>query len=371
MADGVYGCRQQDAAQFSWQHASLQNAIAIVAQFAMTRCLIGLGANLGDRAQSLSNAIERLAASEEVQLLACSHNLETAPVGGPPGQATYLNAAALIETALPPERLLRLLQEIESQLGRQRLVRWDSRTIDLDLLLYDQQTINTPRLTVPHPRLAVRRFVLEPAAEIAGGMRDPATGWTIEQLWQHLLHAFPYVAIAGPPGAGKTWLAEQLASPTRRRLISDQRSGLVNGGKTVPQLADSSGRAIRTEIEFLAYRRRLLSRAALHPTENRSTEDWLISDFWLDQSRAWAARLDTVGQEAVLSAWQQAQSETVRPKLLIVLAAPPASSREMLRLADELDALSRQPNVGPVLRLRADDREAELREAEAALRAMQ
>src|SRR3569623_1292007 len=178
----------------------------------MTRCLIGLGANLGECAQSLASAVERLAASEEVQLLACSRYLETAPGGGPSGQAAYLNAAALLEPTLPPERLLSLLQEIESQLGRQRLLRWDSRTIDLDLLLYDQQTINTPRLTVPHPRLAVSRFVLEPAAEIAGGMSDPTTGWTIEQLWQHLLHAFPYVALAGPPGTGKTWLAEQLAA---------------------------------------------------------------------------------------------------------------------------------------------------------------
>ena len=94
---------------------------------------------------------------------------ETEPVGGPPGQGPYLNAAACIETTLEPPAVLQLLQEIEAKNGRVRLVRWGERTLDLDLLLFDDRIVETPELTIPHPRMAVRRFVLEPLA----GNRPP------------------------------------------------------------------------------------------------------------------------------------------------------------------------------------------------------
>lgn len=329
----------------------------------MPRCLIGIGANLGDRSESLSRAIARLAAIERVKLVAQSRPIETAPVGGPPGQEPYLNAALVIETSLSPEELLDALQQIERELGRQRLVRWGARSIDLDLLLYDQLELATARLVVPHPRLATRRFVLEGAAEIAGEMLHPSSGWTISQLWRHLLNAVPYVAIAGAPGAGKGWLADQLAAPPARRRIADVSP------KSIAQAAseaDSSGRAVRTEIEFLACRRRLLARASWPPCE-----DWSISDFWFDQSLAWSARLDAAGQAEVHAAWQQANKEVVPPKLLVLLRSPREDDPIARELSDALETLSRRPGVGPVLRLRADDRDAMLQEAAAALAAMQ
>lgn len=327
----------------------------------MPRCLIGIGANLGDRADSMSRAVERLAASEGVKLLAQSRNLETEPVGGPTGQGAYLNAAALIETSLAPEPLLDLLQQIEGELGRQRLVRWGARSIDLDLLLYDQLELSTPRLVIPHPRLAVRRFVLEGAAEIAGEMVHPSLGRTIEQLWRHLLQAVAYAAIAGAPGAGKTWLAERLASPPRR-YIADVSPESVAAAIARSPAADSSGRGVRTEIEFLASRQRLLARDRWPPSE-----EWAISDFWFDQSLAWSAALDAAGQAEVHAAWRQMQQDIVPPKLLLVLEAPPQAE---LGVGAALDALSRRPGIGPVLRLRADDRDAMLQEALAALAAM-
>ena len=89
------------------------------------------------------------------------------------------NAAALLETAIEPGPLLRLVKQLEHEWGRQTAERWAARVLDLDLLLYDRLVVETPELVVPHPRMAWRRFVLEPAAEIAPEMVHPPTGWTI------------------------------------------------------------------------------------------------------------------------------------------------------------------------------------------------
>ncbi len=122
--------------------------------------LIGLGSNLGDRRAILDGAISALSEWPDVRVLRVSSIHETKPVGGPPGQGTYLNAAAALQTTLDPIEVLRRLQAVETRFGRVRTVRWGERTLDLDLLLFDDRIIRTPELTVPHPRLAERRFVL-------------------------------------------------------------------------------------------------------------------------------------------------------------------------------------------------------------------
>lgn len=147
-----------------------------------SRAMIGLGSNLGDRSATLHEAIRALADHPGIHVERVSTLHETAPVGGPPGQGPYLNAAATLETTLEPEELLRVLHDVEDRLGRVRTVRWGERTIDLDLLLYDDRIIETPGLTVPHPRLAERRFVLEPLAEIAREAVEPRSGRTVCQL---------------------------------------------------------------------------------------------------------------------------------------------------------------------------------------------
>src|SRR5262245_45354663 len=126
----------------------------------MARALIGLGANLGDRLDTLVRAVGLLAAHGAITLQARSGWHETQPIGGRVGQGSFLNGAALVETSLAPHTLLEVLKQIETQLGRLPGERWDERPVDLDLLLFDGEVISTSTLTVPHPRMAFRRFVL-------------------------------------------------------------------------------------------------------------------------------------------------------------------------------------------------------------------
>jgi 2-amino-4-hydroxy-6-hydroxymethyldihydropteridine diphosphokinase len=137
----------------------------------VTVAYIGLGANLGDREENIRAAIERLA---ELGALLVSSFRETDPVGVTE-QPRFVNAVAELETELGASALLGQLLEIERELGRDRSreQRWGPRTIDLDLLLYGDEVIDEPGLTVPHPRLAERRFVLEPLHELAPDLALP------------------------------------------------------------------------------------------------------------------------------------------------------------------------------------------------------
>jgi 2-amino-4-hydroxy-6-hydroxymethyldihydropteridine diphosphokinase len=148
--------------------------------------MIGLGSNLGDRRAALEGAIAALTTTPGVVVRAVSAFHETEPVGGPAGQGSYLNAAALLETTFEPVELLRILLDIEARFGRVRTDHWGARTLDLDLLLYGDRILKTPELTVPHPRFATRRFVLAPLAEIAPRAVDPVTGRTIVDLLAEL-----------------------------------------------------------------------------------------------------------------------------------------------------------------------------------------
>lgn len=127
---------------------------------------IGLGSNLGERQELLAEALRLLAEHPRIALLRKSRLYETEPVGFVQ-QGKFLNQAAAFGTDLPPEELLLELQRVENRLGRIRDKRWGPRTVDLDLLLYGQAELRLPRLTVPHPRLAERAFVLVPLSEIA------------------------------------------------------------------------------------------------------------------------------------------------------------------------------------------------------------
>lgn len=148
---------------------------------------IGIGANLGDPAQQISAAVQELKQLPQTRFTVLSSLYRTAPVGGP-DQPDYFNAAARLETTLDPQALLSGLLDIERALGRMRSVPNAPRTLDLDLLLYGGMTIATPALTVPHPRMHERRFVLEPLLEIAPDCNIPERGlareWRLRTLHQ-------------------------------------------------------------------------------------------------------------------------------------------------------------------------------------------
>ncbi|HWP01146.1 MAG TPA: 2-amino-4-hydroxy-6-hydroxymethyldihydropteridine diphosphokinase [Methylococcus sp.] len=138
---------------------------------------LGLGGNLGDAVQTLRSARKAIGSSPGIRELACSSLYRSEPLG-PSDQPEYVNAVMAVATSLEPLELLRTLQGIENAHGRVRTgERWGPRTLDLDILLYDEIILDSEELTIPHPGLAQREFVLYPLAEIAPDLYIPKLGW--------------------------------------------------------------------------------------------------------------------------------------------------------------------------------------------------
>jgi len=148
----------------------------------MSRVFVGIGSNEGDRLHFISQAIEQLNRVSDVHVTQMAVIMETEPVGGPP-QGPYLNTVVELQTTLSPIELLKGLKQIEQQLGRTPSTqRWAPRPIDLDMLLYDDCILQTVSLIIPHPRMHVRRFVLEPLAQLAPELIHPVLGQSISTL---------------------------------------------------------------------------------------------------------------------------------------------------------------------------------------------
>jgi len=148
------------------------------------KCAVALGSNLGDSRQTLAAAVEHLAHLPGISLHAQSSWYRTKAVGPP--QPDYLNACVVLSVEMAPQLLLETLGKIETQFGRVRQERWGPRSLDLDILLYDDLILNTPTLQLPHPRMRERAFVLAPLAEIAPDWVEPVSGWAIAELLQRV-----------------------------------------------------------------------------------------------------------------------------------------------------------------------------------------
>ncbi len=153
----------------------------------MHQAYIGLGSNLGDRIGNCREALRRLTGQGAIRIVVQSSLYETEPVGPVP-QPWFINLAADVQTSLDAPGLLRVLLDTERAMGRRRETETPQgpRVIDLDLLLFDEVIRTEPDLTLPHPRMHLRRFVLEPLAEIAPGVREPRSGLTVRELRDRL-----------------------------------------------------------------------------------------------------------------------------------------------------------------------------------------
>jgi 2-amino-4-hydroxy-6-hydroxymethyldihydropteridine diphosphokinase len=146
----------------------------------MKTVYLSLGSNLGDRQANLEEALRRLE-SPRLRVIRRSSFYETEPVGLT-GQPWFLNLVAEAETTLFPMMLLKRAEQIQREMGRKRVVKDGPRNIDIDVLLYGQFQVNSPKLTIPHPRMTGRRFVLAPMAELAPQLRHPVSRRTMKEL---------------------------------------------------------------------------------------------------------------------------------------------------------------------------------------------
>jgi 2-amino-4-hydroxy-6-hydroxymethyldihydropteridine diphosphokinase len=324
----------------------------------MATTLIALGANLGDRRGNLQRAIALLDRPPAQRVVAHSRWFSTAPIGGPAGQAEFVNAAARVETSLSPLELLAVLRDVEAELGRQRRERWAARCVDLDLLLFDDLILKTPELELPHPRMAFRRFVLEPAADVAADLLHPVIGWTMGQLLTHLNAAPNYLAITGTPGVGKTELARAVAAATGSLLVTDPAAE-----RSPPETA--AAQIFADELSRWRQRSQLLARQRW-----TAESPGVISDFWLGQSLAYSrVWRDDQSRVQFAEECRMDDAEVTQPKLLVLLDRPTVPDR-WRAVRTELRHLVYQRGRGPMLELDASRPDWALVELRAAIEAM-
>jgi len=237
---------------------------------------IGLGSNLQDRRSFIDKALQVLAETEQVKVRRIAEPITTAPLDNFQ-QPEYLNTVAELTTSLSAEGLLKKTQQIEANLGRTREKKWAPRTIDLDLLLYGSQKIHTPLLTVPHPQMHLRSFVLEPLCRLDPNILHPGLNRSVAELAERLNnHSFAFhpelprlISIAGLIGVGKTTLTEKLA----KFLNADTILEPYDENPFLPELYRGNvSAALDSQLFFLTARAEQLDKDALAPARTRITD---------------------------------------------------------------------------------------------------
>jgi len=280
---------------------------------------IGLGSNVGDRKHNIDTSLENLASVDGIDLLKRSDFIETEPLGGLE-QPGYINSVAEIKTSLGPQSLLKKINEIENKLGRQRDKKWASRTIDMDILLFGETILNTAELTIPHPQMHLRSFVLSPLCQLNPLLVHPVLEEPVEVLAERLGGGDYYpdpdvpqlVGIAGVIGVGKTTLAERLSNLLGCEIILEP----YDTNPYMPEVyAGKRELALDSQLYFLKHRLRQLDRDVLEPGRQ------YISDYVFDKDPMYAElMLDEKQLAEYRRPYFQNAGKVSRPVLVIYLA---------------------------------------------------
>lgn len=279
---------------------------------------LGLGSNLGDRETYIKKALHNIAQKPDIKITGQSNLIETPPLGGA-DQPDYINAVAAVKTTLSPVDFFNRLNETEKKLGRTRKKKWSSRPIDLDLLIFDSEVINTPRLTVPHPRMHLRSFVLKGLCQLAPGLIHPVMKVTVEELLQRLGgRSFvlnpqkpQLVSIAGNIGVGKTTLAKKLSTKIGCECILE----LYDKNPFMPSVyAGKKELALDSQLFFLTSRAQ-----QLHPDGFRSGQI-AVSDYVFEKELIYAEKLLNKKQLSLYEIiYSRFENEHIQPVLVIYL----------------------------------------------------
>jgi 2-amino-4-hydroxy-6-hydroxymethyldihydropteridine diphosphokinase len=278
----------------------------------MTTAYIGLGSNLGDRKNFIHKALKMLAETKNIEVARVSDILETAPLGGA-NQPKYLNTVAQIETILTAEDLHKALLSIETSLGRVRGEKWSSRTIDLDLLLFGGETINGHDLTIPHPQIHLRSFVLKGLCQLNAELLHPVIKAPMKELANRLnntdfvLNPKPpqLVSVAGIIGVGKTTLAKKLSEILSCECIFEP----YDKNPFLPEVyAGKKELALDSQLFFLTSRVAQLNHHSLKGGE------MIFADYVFDKELIYAKQL--------LNAEQLALYHTIHKQIISDIAAP-------------------------------------------------
>jgi 2-amino-4-hydroxy-6-hydroxymethyldihydropteridine diphosphokinase len=290
----------------------------------MPQALVSLGSNLGDRPAILDRAAAALD-SQACRLVARSSWYETAPVGGPLGQDVFLNGVVRLETSLEPHNLLARLQSLESESGRVRDAEWGPRTLDLDLLFYDDQVLDTPELVLPHPRAAFRRFVLDGAAAVAPDWRHPILDRSLAELLRHLVEAPRYVALVGANVGFRNQLASEGAHVASARLVEATDASLPASVDLVfCEGAVCDGPALNHPIEFIRGRAKAIEQSLA------AGDDWFVDDTWLAaEAVELAARMPGRRRAEFAAACEEVLRKLPPPRLVASVVTAQVAGHEL------------------------------------------